>query len=341
MNRFFKIIKITGKIILVLTALLVIVYFLGPKPAKPVFDPPALENLTNQSFTDLEKKISESENAVENIKPDCKARIVWADSLKKGKTKVVMLYLHGFGASHIEGAPINTDLAKQFGCNLFLARLSEHGIETGAKNENFLKFNAEDYYDSAEEALHIAQQLGDSVVIFGQSGGAAMALFLASRHPELKGLVLYSPAIKVFRKDGQLMSEPWGLQLAHLLVGEHNDWKFRKPEQAKYWTNHQRFEGIVQFTTFQKYTMIPETFAKVKCPVFMGYYYENEEKQDKTVSVEAMKEMFEQLGTPPKYKREFDFKNAKAHVITSPMTTDDWQTVEMESAKFLQEVMVM
>ena len=237
MNRFFKIIKTTGKIILVLTTILVIIYFLGPKPPKPVFDPPVLENFTNQSFTDLEKTIADRENAVENIKPDCKARIVWADSTKKEKTKIVMLYLHGFSASHVEGAPINTDLAKQFGCNIFLARLSEHGVETGAKNENLLKFNAEDYYDSAEEALHIAQQLGDSVLIIGQSGGAAMALFLASRHPELKGLVLYSPAVKVFRKDGQLMSEPWGLQLAHLTVGEFNDWKFRKPEQARYWTD--------------------------------------------------------------------------------------------------------
>lgn len=342
MNRFFKIVKTTGKVLLVLIALLVGIYFLGPKPKPPVFDPPPLENLAALSLTDLEKTISEKENAVENIKPDCKARIVWADSLKKEKTKVVMLYLHGFGASYAEGAPVNIDLAKRFGCNLFLARLSEHGIETGAKNENLLKFNADEYYDSAERALHIAQQLGDSVVIIGQSGGAAMSLFLASRHPELKGLVLYSPAIQVFRKDGQLMSEPWGLELAHLVTGkEHNDWVFRKPEQAKYWTNHQRFEGIVQFTTFQKYAMIPETFAKIKCPVFMGYYYENEENQDKVVSVEAMKTMFEQLGSPPQYKRAVDFVNAKAHVITSPLTTDDWQTVEAESVKFIQEILGM
>lgn len=341
MNRFFKIVKTTGKVLLVLIALLAGIYFLGPKPKPPVFDPPPLENLASLSLTDLEKSISEKENAVENIKPDCKARIIWADSLKKEKTKVVMLYLHGFGASYAEGAPVNIDLAKRFGCNLFMARLAEHGIETGEKNENFLRFNADEYYDSAEKALHIAQQLGDSVVIIGQSGGAAMALFLASRHPELKGLVLYSPAIQVFRKDGQLLAEPWGLQLAHFMVGEHNDWKFRKPEQAKFWTNHQRFEGIVQFTTFQKYAMIPETFAKIKCPVFMGYYYENEENQDKVVSVAAMKVMFEQLGTPPQYKRSFDFVNAKAHVITSPLTTDDWQTVESESAKFIQEILGM
>ncbi len=341
MNRFIKIMKTTGTFLLALIVILTAVYFLGPKPAKPVFNPPPVENLSALGLSDLEKSITASENAVEGIKPDCKARIVWADSLKKSKTKVAMIYLHGFGASHGEGAPVDIDLAKRFGCNLYLARLAEHGIETGNKAENFLKFNADEYYDSAERALRIAQQLGDSIVIIGQSGGASLALFLASRHPELKGLVLYSPAIQVFRKDAQLLAEPWGLEIAHATVGNHNDWNFRKPEQAKYWTNHQRFEGIVQFTTFQKYAMIPETFAKVKCPVFMGYYYENEENQDKVVSVAAMKTMFEQLGTPPQYKRAVDFKNTKAHVLTSPLTTDDWQTVETESVKFIQEILGM
>jgi esterase/lipase len=342
MNGFIKILKTTGMFLLALIVILTAVYFLGPKPAKPVFDAPPVENISALGLLDLEKSIAKSENAIENIKPDCKARIVWADSLKKTKTKVAMIYLHGFGASHAEGAPVDEDLAKRFGCNLFLARLAEHGIETGEKGENFLKFNAEDYYDSAERALRIAQQLGDSVVIVGQSGGAALALFLAARHPELKGLILYSPAIQVFRKDAQLLAEPWGLELAHFMTSKlHNDWHFRKPEQAKYWTNHQRFEGIIQFTTFQKYAMTPEIFSEVKCPVFMGYYYEDEENQDKVVSVAAMKQMFEQISTPPLYKRAVNFKNAKAHVITSDLTTDDWQTVETESIKFFKEILGM
>ncbi len=342
MNRFLKIVKRTGQFLLVLMLTLTVVYFLGPKPAKPVFDPPPLENLSQLSLIDIEKSISASENTVEGIKPECKARIFWADSVHKTKTKVAMIYIHGFGASHTEGSPVDVDLAKRFGCNIFLSRLAEHGIETGEKEANLLNFNAEDYYDSAEKALNTAKALGDSIVIVAQSGGAAMALFLASRHPELKGLVLYSPAIRVFRKDALLLAEPWGLQLSHLITGKlHNDWVFRKPEQKHYWTNHQRFEGIVQFTTFQKYAMIPETFAQIKCPVFMGYYYENEENQDKVVSVAAMKTMFEQLGTPPPYKRAVNFPKTKAHVLTSPLTTDDWQTVEIESVKFIQEILNM
>lgn len=341
MNRFFRIVKITGIVVVSLFVILSVLYMLGPKPEKPVFDAPPLENTHFNSLSDLEKSISDSENACEGIKPDCKAHIVWGDSLKKEKTKIALIYLHGFGASHKEGFPVNEDIAKRFGCNMYLARLAEHGIETGAKNENLAKFTAENYYDSAERSLRIAQQLGDSVVILAESGGGAMALFLASRHPEIKGMLLYSPAVRVFKKDAQMLAGPWGLELAHLVEGAHHNWVFRKPQQAKYWTNNQRFEGIVQFTIFQKYAMIPETFAKVKCPLFIGYYYEDEEKQDNVVSVAAMKEMFGQVATPQYQKREFNFKNAKAHVITSDLTTDDWQTVETESVKFMKEVLGM
>jgi pimeloyl-ACP methyl ester carboxylesterase len=342
MIRFKKIVKTTLIVLVALVAILTSVYFLGPKPPEPQFEPAPPEKITLLPAIEMEMALAESENAVEGIKPDCKARIVWADSLKKTKTKVVMLYLHGFGASHPEGAPVDVDLAKRFGCNLFLSRLVDHGIETGEKGENLLKFNAEAFYESAERALRMAKQLGDSVVILAQSGGAAMALFIASKHPELKGMVLYSPAVKLFKPETVLLPEHWGLEISHLFTGKiHNDWKFRRPEQARYWTNHQRFEGIVQLAVFQKYTMIPETFAKIKCPVFMGYYYEDEEHQDHTVSVAAMKTMFEQLGTPPQYKRAVNFPNVKEHVLTSPLTTDDWMTVENESAKFIKEILGM
>ena len=79
----------------------------------------------------------------------------------------------------------------------------------------------------------------------------------------------------------------------------------------------------------------------LKCPFFMGYYYENEKKQDNTVSVEAMKEMYAQLSTPQYLKREMSFPNTHAHVITSNLTSDDWQTVESESIKFMKEILGM
>ena len=336
MKRLLKILKITLGIVVGLFVVATAVYFMGPKPAPPTFamlaDAPAA-----RSLDDLETTIAASEKVVKGLKPNNEARIVWADSTHKTRTKVAMLYLHGFGASHMEGAPVDFDLAKTFGCNLFVARLAEHGIEVG--DDNLAQFTAEKFVESAEKSLQIARQLGDSVVIVATSAGGAMALFLASRHPDIKALVTYSPAVELFRSDAKLLAGPWGLQLAHLLTGKpHNDWQFRRPEQAKFWTNHQRFEGIVELGIFQKYAMTEATFRRIKCPVFVGYYYENEEKQDKTVSVAAMKRMFDQLATPQYQKRLVDFPNTHSHVLTSDLTSDDWQTVEKESVKFLTEI---
>ncbi|NJN33518.1 MAG: alpha/beta hydrolase [Saprospiraceae bacterium] len=315
--------------------LLIFVYFLGPKPAKPTFTQPFFSPASD--LISLEKNIIETERQMYGLREGNAATILWADSTKKAKTKVAFLYLHGFGASHREGEPVSIDIAKQFGGNIFLARLFEHGIEKG--EDNLLTFNAEDYYQSAEKALHVARQLGDSVVVLATSGGAAMSLFLASRHPEIKCLVTYSPAVSLNSGLTNVLAGHWGLQIARLVQGKnHNDWTFRNPKQRNFWTNHQRLESRGAICCFQKNTMQRSTFERVKCPVFLGYYYENEIRQDSTVSVDAMQEMFGQLGTPPQYKRAVSFPKAAAHVITSDLTTDAWQSVEAESVRFLKEV---
>jgi hypothetical protein len=70
----------------------------------------------------------------------------------------------------------------------------------------------------------------------------------------------------------------------------------------------------------------------------MAYYYKNEQEQDKTVSVPAMLKMFDELGTPAELKRKEAFPEARAHVITSPIRTKEWQHVESETSKFLTEI---
>jgi hypothetical protein len=83
--------------------------------------------------------------------------------------------------------------------------------------------------------------------------------------------------------------------------------------------------------------MIPETFAKIKCPAFMGYYYKNEEEQDKVVSVPAMLKMFDELGS--KNKQKVAFPNAGNHVLASPILSKDVENIQMETEKFLDGVL--
>jgi esterase/lipase len=324
-------IKWLSGIILVLLA----GYFIGPKPSKPALETAAIT--LPASLADLEKQINDSEKAVRGIRPDNEARIVWADTAKKEKTPVAFLYLHGFSASQAEGEPVHRDLAKKYNANLYLARLAEHGIDRGDSTMFFL--NADDYIASAEKAFSIAQKLGDEVVVIGTSAGGALTLLLASRNPEIKAIILYSPCVKLYDKTAEIIDNHWGLQIARTVQkGLLMKFSPESEDHAKYWVMQYRIEALVELQNLLTNTMKPETFSRIKCPAFLAYYYKNEEEQDKTVSVPAMLEMFDALGTPAELKQKTAFPEAGEHVIASYIRSKDWQGVERETDKFLTEI---
>lgn len=319
-----------GIILVLLTA-----YYVGPKPAKPDFKVPEIS--VTSTLIDLERQINESEKAVRGIKPDNQARIVWADTAKKEKSKIAFLYLHGFSASQAEGDPVHKNIATKYNANLFLARLATHGIDRG--DSSMIDLTADDYVASAEKALAIAKQLGDEVIVIGTSAGGALTLFLASRHPEIKAIILYSPCVKLYDGTAVILNKPWGLQIARKFTGGPvNKYEAESVEHANYWQLRYRIEALVALQNLVANTMKTETFSKIKCPVFLGYYYKNEAEQDNTVSVPAMLTMFEELGTPAGLKQKIAFPETGAHVISSYIRSKDWQSVERETDKFLAEI---
>lgn len=326
-----KLLKWLAAIILIL----IVVYLVGPKPAKPVFE--SIGYKFPESLTELEQQVNDSEKAIKGLKPDNEARIVWADTAKKEKTKIAFLYLHGFSASQAEGAPVHTDLARIYNANLYLARLAEHGIDRG--DSTLIDLTADKWEESAERALEITKQLGDEVVVIGTSAGGLLTIILASKHPEIKSIILYSPCVKLYDKTAFILNKPWGLQIAGKIRGGR---VLRDPaisaEHARYWDLNYRIEGVTALVNLYSNTMKPEVFSKVKCPVFMAYYYKNEEEQDKTVSVPAMLKMFNELGTPADLKKKQAFPEAGEHVIASYIRTKEWQHVESETDKFLTEI---
>jgi pimeloyl-ACP methyl ester carboxylesterase len=327
--------KIFFKWLSVFILALIIFYLTGPEPRKPVFAVPSFTFPDSLSL--LEKQISDSEKAIPGIKPDNEARIVWADSLHKGRTAIVFLYLHGFTASQGEGDPVHRDLAHEFHANLFLSRLAGHGIDRG--DSTLIDLTADRYEASAEKALAIAEKLGKEVIVIGTSAGGTLALFLASRHPEIKALVLYSPAVQIYDKTAVLLDRHWGLQIARLVEGGRM--MQSKPEseaQAQYWQLRYRIEALVALQNLISHTMRPRVFKKIKCPVFLGYYYKNDTLQDKTVSVPAMLKMLRELGTPVSLKQKTAFPDAGGHVIVSRIRSGDWQHVEKETSRFLSVI---
>ena len=82
----------------------------------------------------------------------------------------------------------------------------------------------------------------------------------------------------------------------------------------------------------------PMNFKTVDEPVFLGYYFKNEEEQDKVVSVPAMLRMYEQLGTSSSQKRKQAFPKAGDHILASPLASNDVEGVYRATYNFLKEV---
>lgn len=303
------------KKILAIFVVLTGLYIVGPKPETPVLSPTA-------SWTDIPDSVSQMDSYIASkeaktvLKPGNEARIIWADATQPKKTKIVFMYVHGFSASPMEGDPLHRELAKKFGANLLLARVAGHGVPDS--DSTFAKVTADEFYQSVENYYAIAKKLGDEVVVLGTSFGGAMSLVLAANHPEIKALMLYGPCIAIKDPNATLLDNPWGLQMAHWITGsDYRDIPVMAPGHAENWSLHYRLEGVVAIQNFLTHTMKKEEFEKVKIPVFMGYYYKDEAHQDNVVSVDAMKKMYSELGTPNALKRAEAFPNSGNHVITS------------------------
>jgi len=313
--------------------LLVIIYFLGPKPSAPEY---ALElPAVPAEPASLEKYILEKEG-LHNLKPNNEARIAWFNDSLKQPTDYSVVYLHGFSASQEEGDPVHTEFAKAFGCNLYLSRLAEHGIDTV---DAMVNLTAEKLWNSAKEAYAIGKQLGRKVIIIGTSTGGTLALKLAAEYPDIAGLILLSPNIAINDPNAWLLNDHWGLQVARLIKGKYNTGGDTSASYKKYWYHKYRMEAAVQLEELLETTMNKSLFEKVKQPTLMLYYYRDKDHQDDVVKVSAMKTMFNQLGTPGDLKKEIAAPNTGDHVIGSYIKSKDVETVKNECLKFGKEIL--
>jgi len=326
-----RLIKITFPILVI-----VAIVFLGPEPSTPVYDLtlPAVPS----DPAALEKYIAANE-AKHVLKPDNEAKIVWTDSTRQ-KTEYAVVYLHGFTASRMEGAPVHEQFAKKFGCNLYLARLADHGIDT---TEALLTFTPDRLWESAKQALAIGKQLGNKVILMSTSTGGTLALKLAAEYPnDVYALINMSPNIAINNSAAFLLNDPWGLYIVRAVKGgKYSISTDDTEEQSKYWYSKYRLEATTQLEELVETTMTKETFQRVKQPSLTLYYFKNEQEQDPQVKVSAMLEMNAALGTPDDKKQTIPFTDAGGHVIGCYLTNRNYEEVYLAAEKFAAEKLGM
>lgn len=101
------------------------------------------------------------------------------------------LVIHGFTGCPQSMRPLAEALAAA-GFTVELPRLPGHGTTV----EDMANYSWKDWAAAVEDAFRELSSRTDSIVVAGLSMGGTLTLWLASRHPEIRGIVLVNPAVQ-------------------------------------------------------------------------------------------------------------------------------------------------
>lgn len=326
--------KFIGIVVLLIVAL-AIGYLSGPrKEFEPLISP--VVNEMNISLDSLDLYVHTKEAGLDKLKPDNESRIIWADSIRQ--TRYSLVYLHGFSASPMESNPIHVDFARRYGMNMYLPLLSGHGLDD---KDSFLRMTPNQLIKDAKEAIAIGQLIGEDVIVMSCSTGSTLSVYLAGANPEMiDGLIMYSPNIELYDRTAKLITGPWGEDILLTMAGTYRTSEINSQGEAeKYWTSTYRNEGLIALQSLLERTMTDEVFVKLSQPYFVGFYYKNEEEQDKTISVAAIKRFDTKTSTPEQYKMVIAFPGAGEHVITNPLKSSSVEQVRKATFAFAEDVL--
>lgn len=225
-----------GRIILALVVLVLAglgaLYLLGPRtPTEAIvtFDPAAIG-------ADPEAYLAAEESKVTHIRPGLAKEIVWAYPASRAKTPLAIVYIHGFSASKGEVRPLPDKVATALGANLYYARLAGHGQSEAAMGEATL----DDWANDTAEALAIGRAIGEKVVVVATSTGASLTAWAVAQPAlakDVAAVVLISPNFGVQAAGAGLLTGPWGLQLAELLIGKERSFEPVNDLHRQFWTS--------------------------------------------------------------------------------------------------------
>lgn len=262
----------------------------------------------------LDEWIASHEATVPHLRSELAKTIMWADPNRKQRTPLSLIYLHGFSSSHREIYPVMEHLSQELHANVFLSRLSGHGQDAAAMGQ--VQIN--DWLRDAEEALAIASELGERVMVVGTSTGGSLSVWLAANHPQVKGIVLLSPNFGPYDKRSEWMLLPWGPVVAKMIVGE----TFGAPPKSDFWARN----FTTQFPTEGLFPMMAAVslvrnidYKYLITPTLVLYT-----KKDDVVDPTRIERFYQALGSPK--KQLIDLPDASGHLLAgaeiSPQTTD-------------------
>lgn len=215
------------------------------------------------------------------------------------KTNIAFLYIHGFTASRAEGEYVMDSIANLYQANTYYMRLPGHG--TNKEDHAAAKFS--DYLTAGMDALLMAQQLGDTVVVVGVSMGGLVATWLTAQRPDLvDALVLSSPFYDYAPVAGNILKVPGALRVLRWAQGDERnmdrtaEWRKRiRDGYENYWYPEQLMQSLQSLEDLRNFAAKDKVFEKVSPPTLLMYYYKDDKHQDGAAKVSTMLDAYAQF----------------------------------------------
>ena len=153
-----------------------------------------------------------------DVRPGQARQIVWAGAPGLSQD-LALVYLHGFSAGAQEIAPVSQQVAAALGANLFITRLTGHGLDGAA----LAQASAADWWRDTAEALAVGRRLGKKVVLIGTSTGATLVAEAARDPvlgPQIDGAVLISPNFGLKNPLARLLTWPFARLWVPMIAGK-------------------------------------------------------------------------------------------------------------------------
>ena len=269
---------------------------------------------------EVEAYLAARERLEPGITPGAERAVRWAGGAP-GRTRLALVYLHGYSATRQEVFPLAERVAASLGANLFLTRLTGHGRDGAA----MLEGSVAAWQRDAREALDIGRVIGERVVLLSTSTGGTLSTWVASRPHDgsLAALVMMSPNFAP--RDRTLYLLDWPL-LGPALLGyfgdDHRSWQPHNAQQARYWTWSYPYRALPELVRLVKDVAAIDKSA-IRVPTLMIY-----SPGDRVIDPAAVGDAFAEWGGERKrlvvFERSGDpSQHVLAGDILSPGSTDE------------------
>jgi alpha-beta hydrolase superfamily lysophospholipase len=218
-----------GRWLIVILAIAAALWVVSPH------EPVNLVSTFNASAVDADPSayLARREAVFGDITPGAEKRIVWANG-PGVRSGTVLVYVHGFSATSEEIRPVPDLIATALGANLIYTRLAGHGRDGPA----LAAASVADWVLDLDEALAIADQIGDRIVLVTASTGStlAAAALTAGRDDRVAGLVMISPNFRIKNPLSAVLTFPAARIWVPLAFGSERAFEPANERHARWWT---------------------------------------------------------------------------------------------------------